>query len=166
MVMPARAQVHIVEGLGDQIAVGHGSRRLQQAVRQCTFTVIDMGDHTEIPNSLHGVPIWREKQRPLRIVSMGNPAFSGYDSYLFPPKIASRPGGLSSSPSSLCFSALHKPSWKWVRKALPDPAVGGSGGMPGTPFCSVPAYIQEECLSRSPRNRQRLDHHSGKWPLQ
>ena len=55
---PLALQVHIVEGLGDQIAVGHGSRRLQQAVRQCTFTVIDMGDHTEIPNSLHGVQIY------------------------------------------------------------------------------------------------------------
>ena len=46
-------QVHIVQYLGLHIPVRYGFGVLQQAVGQGTFTMINMGDNTEVPNVLH-----------------------------------------------------------------------------------------------------------------
>jgi hypothetical protein len=46
-------QVHIIEYLRLHIPAGYGFGKLQKAVGQGTFTVVYMGDDTEIANVLH-----------------------------------------------------------------------------------------------------------------
>ena len=45
-------EVHIVEQLGLHIAVGDGPGKLQDAVGQGRFAVVDMGDDGEISNAV------------------------------------------------------------------------------------------------------------------
>ena len=46
-------QVHVIQHLRLHIPVRYGMGKLQQAVCQGTFTVVNMGYDTEIPNILH-----------------------------------------------------------------------------------------------------------------
>ena len=52
-------QIHAIQQLLLHLALGHGTGRLQQAIRQCRFAVVDMRDDAEISDKAQGIRLIR-----------------------------------------------------------------------------------------------------------